>query len=161
MQVAGELQPLLPELAPGLTYTWQSFLRALLRRMALRAADGLTSAGLGSSSDYELSMAALNFLGGNSAGTAAGSGAAAGAVGSSGGVAGGFGGLLGGLLGGGRERGNVNVGRTLAGAVLALPLLPLTPLFMMSEAARAAGRGGAGGAGSSSNIRDNGSTSFM
>ncbi len=157
--MAGELQPLLPELAPGLTYTWQSFLRALLRRMALRAADGLTSAGLGSS-DYELSMAALNFLGGNAAGAAGSSAAAVGGRGS-GGVAGGFGGLLGGLLGGGRQGGSVDVGRTLAGAVLALPLLPLTPLFMMSEAARAAGRGGAGSAGSSSNIRDNGSTSFM
>ena len=55
--VAGELQPLLPELLPGVAHTGELFVRAFVRRSALRVAEAFSA-----SEDYEQSMAALGFM---------------------------------------------------------------------------------------------------
>jgi hypothetical protein len=61
--VAGELRPLLPELLPGVAHTGELFLRAFVRRAALRVAEAFSA-----SDDYEKSMAALGFMPGATAG---------------------------------------------------------------------------------------------
>jgi hypothetical protein len=71
--VARELQPILPELIPGLQYTGELFIRAFVRRVALRLAESFTVAdsnGSSSSSvsvddeERALAMAALGFVAG-------------------------------------------------------------------------------------------------
>jgi aarF domain-containing kinase len=72
--VARELQPILPELIPGLQHTGELFLRAFVRRVALRLAESFTVAdsnGSSSSSsasvddeERALAMAALGFVAG-------------------------------------------------------------------------------------------------
>jgi aarF domain-containing kinase len=63
--VARELQPLLPELLPGLTHTGELFVRAFTQRVATRLAESLSSGS--SRSDAEdaeraMAMAALSFI---------------------------------------------------------------------------------------------------
>jgi hypothetical protein len=71
--VARELQPILPELIPGLQHTGELFVRAFVRRVALRLAESFTAAdSYGSSSssvsvddeERALAMAALGFVAG-------------------------------------------------------------------------------------------------
>jgi aarF domain-containing kinase len=71
--VARELQPILPELIPGLQYTGELFVHAFVRRVALRLAESFTVAdsnGSSSSSvsvddeERALAMAALGFVAG-------------------------------------------------------------------------------------------------
>lgn len=71
--VARELQPILPELVPGLQHTGELFVRAFVRRVALRLAESFTvadSSGSSSSSvtvddeERALAMAALGFVAG-------------------------------------------------------------------------------------------------
>jgi aarF domain-containing kinase len=72
--VARELQPILPELIPGLQHTGELFVRAFVRRVALRLAESFTAAdsdGSSSSSsvmvddeERALAMAALGFVAG-------------------------------------------------------------------------------------------------
>ncbi len=57
---ARELRPLVPELLPGVSRTADMFVRAFVRRIALRVAEAVQS------TDYEQSMAALGFMPGAS-----------------------------------------------------------------------------------------------
>lgn len=67
--IARELQPILPELLPGLQYTGELFVRAFLRRVALRFAKSMSVDQYGSSASVDdeeraLAMAALGFVAG-------------------------------------------------------------------------------------------------
>ncbi len=47
IRAAGELMPMVPELLPGMRSTLELFIRQLVRRMALRLAEDLSSGGSG------------------------------------------------------------------------------------------------------------------
>eukprot|EP00878_Enallax_costatus_P013271 GHUV01013874.1.p1 GENE.GHUV01013874.1~~GHUV01013874.1.p1 ORF type:complete len:1255 (+),score=498.10 GHUV01013874.1:389-4153(+) len=70
--IASELQPLLPELLPGIAHTGRLFVRAFLTRVATRLSEGLAMSDVSSTAEIEaereLAMAALGFVSGQGIG---------------------------------------------------------------------------------------------